>query len=133
MWAVNPFPRAVINELAESKIIRVRSGSEHRYTGIWMVVMERRVFARSWYDKQSGWFRAFLSQPVGSIQLSRREIAVRGRKVRSQRLIDAVTKAYAEKYTTKASLQYVRGFASPKRSVNTLEFIPHKTNPTKAI
>ncbi len=102
----------------------VRAGTEHKYTGVWVVVVEGRVFARSWSDKPTGWFRAFRKQPVGTIQIGDREIPVRGKPVRSARILDAVTLAFGEKYNTKASRKWVDGFAEPERLATTLEFIP---------
>src|SRR5262249_43519932 len=79
---------------------------------------------RSWNDKPTGWYRAFQAQPLGSIQVAGREIAVRARRLRSERLRDAVTRAYGEKYNTKASEKWVRGFAEPSRAATTLELLP---------
>ena len=84
---------------------------------------------RSWNDKPTGWYRAFRVEPRGSIQLVGREISVRARRTRSERLRDAVTRAYAEKYDTKASQKWVRGFAEPGRAVTTLE-LERLTNPS---
>jgi hypothetical protein len=58
------------------------------------------------------------------IQFGDREVRVRGKAVRSQKMRDAVTKAFAEKYNTKGSRVWVEGFAEPERVVNTLEFVP---------
>jgi hypothetical protein len=91
---------------------------------VWVVVVEGRVFVRSWNDKPTGWYRAFGVQPLGSIQLGGREIAVRARHLRGERLRDAVTRTYAEKYDTKASEKWVRGFAEPGRAANTVELVP---------
>lgn len=118
------FKKADVEALHKAKILGVRAGAEHRYTGVWVVVVEDRVFARSWNDKPTGWFRAFKEQPDGTIQAGDREIAVRGKPVRSARLRDAVTAAFAEKYNTKGSQKWVEGFAEPERLLNTLEFVP---------
>jgi hypothetical protein len=118
------FSDKVVEALRNAKILGVRSGTEHRYTGVWVVVVDDRVFVRSWYDKPTGWFRAFKNEPVGMIQVGDREIRVRGKAVRSQKVRDAVTKAFAEKYNTKGSRVWVEGFAEPERVVNTLEFVP---------
>lgn len=107
-----------------SRILGVRAGADHRYTGVWVVVVEGRVFVRSWNDKPGGWFRAFLATPEGSVQLGDEELAVRGRRTRSGRLQEAVTGAYAEKYPTKASQKWVTGFAEPQRMATTLELVP---------
>jgi hypothetical protein len=87
-------------------------------------VVEGRVFARSWSDKPTGWFRAFRKQPGGTIQVGDLEIPVRARLATGTRIRDAVTMAFAEKYKTKASRKWVEGFAEPARVLTTLEFLP---------
>ena len=119
------FANAIVEAARSAKIMGVRAGSEHKFTGVWVVVVEDRIFARSWSDKPTGWFRAFRKQPVGKIQIGEREIPVRGKPVRSARILDAVTLAFGEKYNTKASRKWVDGFAEPQRLATTLEFIPY--------
>src|SRR5262245_53857379 len=118
------FAEHVLEEVRKAKILGVRSGTEHRYTGVWVVVIDKRVFVRSWNDKPTGWYRAFKSQPAGMIQVGELEIPVRGKHVRSARTRDAVTTAIAEKYPTKGSKKWVQGFAEPERVHTTLEFVP---------
>lgn len=118
------FADDVLDTLRNAKILGVRSGSEHRYTGVWVVMIGNRVFVRSWYDKPTGWFRAFKKEPVGTIQAGKLEIPVRGKPVRSARMRDAVTVAIGEKYNTKGSKVWVDGFAEPARVLTTLEFVP---------
>lgn len=118
------FPDPLLAALKKAKILGVRSGREHRYTGVWVVVVEDRVFVRSWNDKPTGWYRAFRSEPLGSLQVGDQEVAVRARATRSERLREAVSAAYAEKYDTKASEKWVRGFAEPQRAAATLELVP---------
>src|SRR5215213_490728 len=107
------FTDAVVNALSNAKILGVRAGTEHRYTGVWVVVVDGRVFVRSWNDKPTGWFRAFRKEPSGMVQAGELEIPVRARLVRSARMLDAVTAAFGEKYNTKASRKWVEGFAEP--------------------
>jgi hypothetical protein len=123
MTAARRFPKATLEELADARILGVRAGAEHRFTGVWVVVVEGRVFVRSWSDKPTGWYRAFRAEPLGSIQLGKRGIPVRARRTRSERLLDAVTRAYAQKYDTRPSEKWVRGFAEPHRAVTTLELV----------
>src|SRR5262249_12290407 len=68
---------------------------------------------------------------LGSIQLAGKGISVRARRTRSERLRDAVTRAYAGKYTTKASEKWVRGFAEPHCAATTLEFGPALSSPVR--
>ena len=118
------FKADIVEAFHKAKIMGVRAGDEHRYTGVWVVVVDGRVFARSWNDKPTGWFQAFRKEPSGMVQVGELEIPVRGRVVRGARIRDAVTAAYGEKYPTKGSRKWVEGFADPSRVVNTIEFIP---------
>jgi hypothetical protein len=118
------FTDDIVETFRKAKIMGVRAGTEHRYTGVWVVVVDERVVARSWNDKPTGWLQAFRKDPRGTVQVDKLELRVRGKEVRSGRLRDAVTLAYGEKYPTKGSRKWVEGFADPARVVNTIEFIP---------
>ena len=118
------FANSVVEALRNAKILGVRAGTDHRYTGVWVVVVDGRVFVRSWNDKATGWFRAFRTQTTGTIQVGELEIPVRAQLVRGVRIRDAVTVAFGEKYNTKASRKWVEGFAEPARALTTLEFVP---------
>jgi hypothetical protein len=118
------FADTIVEAVQDAKILGVRAGTGHRYTGVWVVVVDGRVFVRSWNDKPTGWFRACRKQPSGMIQAGELEIPVRARLVRSARIRDAVTAAFGEKYNTKASRKWVDGFAEPARALTTFEFIP---------
>lgn len=121
---MSKFADDIVVAARNAKILGVRAGSEHRYTGVWVVVVEDRIFVRSWNDKSTGWFRAFKKEPNGTIQIGKLEILVRGKPVRSTRIRDAVTAAFGEKYNTKGSQKWVEGFAEPERVLTTLEFVP---------
>ena len=118
------FAEGVVEAFRKAKILGVRAGTEHKFTGVWVVVVDDRVFARSWYDKPTGWFQAFRKEPSGTVQVGELELKVRGRVVRSARLRNAVTLAFGEKYPTKGSRKWVEGFADASRVVTTIEFIP---------
>jgi hypothetical protein len=125
MSPMRKFSESVLATIAGSKIIGIRAGTEpHRFTGVWVVVVRRRVFVRSWNDKAHGWHRVFREERRGAIQLSAREFAIRARNTKSERLLDAIDHAYGEKYNTKASQKWVRGFASSRRRMTTTELLP---------
>jgi hypothetical protein len=88
------------------------------------VVVEGRVFGRSWTLKPGGWYRTFLEDPLGVLQVAGREVRIRAVRVRGERLRDAVEQAYAAKYPTRASQKYVRGFRTERRRETTIEFVP---------
>jgi hypothetical protein len=126
MGASRSFSKPVLAAIHDSRILGIRAGGEpHRFIGIWAVVLKGRVFVRPWNDKPHGWHRAFQKDPHGTIQIaSGREVPVRARAVRGERLIDAIDAAYGEKYTTPASRKYVIGFARPRRRRTTTELLP---------
>ena len=122
--------RAVVAAIDASSILGVRAGanSQHRFIGIWPIVIDGRVFARSWSLKPGGWYRTFLEDPRGDLQVGERTIHVRAVPVRSERLRDGVERGYAEKYPTKGSRHYVRGFRTKRRREATIEFVPRSAS-----
>lgn len=117
------FPPRVAATFAATGYLYIRSG-DHRFIAVWVVVVEGRVFVRSWNDKPGGWYRAFLRQPRGAVKVGDREVPVRAVRPRSPRLVAAATDAYARKYLTPANVKYVRGFRTPTRVATTLELVP---------
>ena len=119
------FPKEVLAAIRDGKILGIRAGSNpHRMIGIWAVVVENRVFVRSWSLKQRSWYRTFLEEPVGMIEVNSRRIPVRAVFTRSERLKTAVDRAYAEKFNTKGSLHFVEGFKEKTRRDTTTELCP---------
>lgn len=124
--AARRFPNAIVAAIDRSKILGVRAGAEsdHRFTGVWPIVIDGRVFARSWSRKALGWYRTFLEDPLGAIEVGKRHVRVRAVPVRSEAIRNAVERAYAQKYPTAGSRKYVRGFRTPGRRAATIEFRP---------
>ena len=118
--------RPIVAAADAAGIMGIRAGarSDHRFTGVWPIVVNGRLFARSWTRKARGWYRAFLEDPLGTIQVGERQIRVRAVRARGKRICDAVERAYSEKYDTAASKKYVRGFRTPRRRETTTEFVP---------
>lgn len=127
MKAKRGFPKDLVSAIRDGKILGIRAGMKpHRVIGIWAVVVENRVFVRSWSMKERSWYRTFLEEPRGIIVVDGREIPVRAVFTRSERLKDAVDQAYREKFNTPGSQHFVRGFAHKKRRNTTTELVPAK-------
>src|SRR5262245_50089915 len=105
--ARSTFPSKVLELFLASRMLRIRAGSDHRFTGIWFVMVAGRLFVRPWNDKPSGWRRGLLEDPRGAISLFDREIPIRARPCRGERLFDSIDAAYAAKYPTPASRKWV--------------------------
>jgi hypothetical protein len=118
----NGFSSDILAAFAATKYLYIRSG-DHRFILIWVVVVDGRVIVRSWNDKASGWYQAFLEEPSGDVKIDGEELPVRAVRLRSPKLNDAADHAYAAKYTTKANRKYVEGFKKARRKAATLELV----------
>jgi hypothetical protein len=119
------FPAEVVAAIDAGKRLGIRAGDRpHRFIGIWAVVVEGRVFVRSWTLKAGGWYRTFLEEPRGAMEVGDRVIAVRAVHTRSELLKAAVDRAYLAKYDSPGSIKYARGLGQAKSRATTTELVP---------
>ncbi|MGH9365958.1 MAG: DUF2255 family protein [Thermoanaerobaculia bacterium] len=125
MKAKRRFTGRILATIREDKMLRIQAGTErHRFIGIWTVVVEGRVFVRSWSMKPRSWYRTFLEEPRGAVQVAGRDIPVRAFRTRSERLRDAIDRAYLAKYNTPGSIKYARDLGRAKSRATTTELRP---------
>lgn len=119
------FPKETIESIRKEKIIGIRAGgdSTHRLIGIWAVVVEGRVFVRSWSRKPRSWWRTFLEDPHGLMTVGSQEFSIRAIQTKSERLKDLVSATYKEKYNTPGSIQYVKEMSRKKSRDTTTEVV----------
>jgi len=128
------FADAILQVLRESSGLRIQAGSgDHRFIGIWHVVVKERLFVRSWSVKETGWFRtlfpeagAVKGEPHGVIQVKKHEIVIAARQVADTKTRNAIDRAYLEKYKTPGALNYAKDLCSAKSRATTTELIPTK-------
>jgi|SRR5687768_15603060 len=120
------FSGEMLAAIHKEKILGLRAGQEstHRVIGVWAVVVEGRVFVRSWSMKPRSWWRTFLVDPYGSMFVGEREIPIRAVHTRSERLKDLVSMTYKEKYHTPGSVQFVKDMSRKKSRDTTTELVP---------
>jgi hypothetical protein len=119
------FPKTVVDAVRACQVLGIKAGRQpHRVIGIWAVVVGGRVFVRSWSLKPRSWYRTFLVDPRGQMHVQGHAIPVRAVHTRSERLKDAVSRAYLEKYRTPASLKYARDLGRSKSRAATVELVP---------
>jgi hypothetical protein len=125
VMAKRRFSDDILATLRPSKGLRIRAGNgTHRFIGIWVVVVNNRVFVRSWSLKLGGWYRTFLGERRRRVQIANREFLVRAVRTRSERVKDAVDRAYLEKYTTPGESQYARDLVRAHSRDATIELVP---------
>ena len=119
------FSDDILAVLRKSKGLRIQAGTgQHRFIGIWVVVVKDRVFIRSWSVKPNGWYRTFLNEPRGTIHVENCNIAVRAIPIKSEHLRDAVDRAYLDKYNTPGGLKYAKDLGQAKSRASTIELVP---------
>ena|SRR5258708_3305671 len=119
------FPADIVAKLREGKGLRICAGTgDHRFIGIWVVVVKDRVFVRSWSVKPDGWYATFIAQPHGAIRVADRDLPVETVRTRDKRILDAIDRAYLEKYNTPGAIKYAQDLGSPQSRAATLELRP---------
>jgi hypothetical protein len=122
------FSKEILETIQKDKIIGLRAGTKsHRFIGLWAVVVEGRVFVRSWSFSRDGWHQTLLKEPVGEIQVGVKKtpivLKVRAVQTRSERLKDAVSVAYKVQYPTPGSAKYVKDLCGKKSKGTTTELV----------
>ena len=121
------FNNKFLDDIKQRAICSVRAGKEReKFTGIWMVVVNDRVFARSYYLSELSWFTTFLKDGFGSIKCGNTIVEVQGIKPKDLvNIKDNIHEAYQSKYGLKAyNKKWIEGFIQPDRVERTMEFVP---------
>lgn len=119
------FKHPTLEAIRDGKILGIRAGTKpHRVIGIWAVVVEGRVFVRSWTVKPDGWYRALCEKPQGVIEVAKQRLRFRAVFTRSERLRKAVDRAYVAKFRTPWAAKLARAFKTEKRRATTTELRP---------
>ena len=128
IWAAfmkkKKFDSELLTKLDKRARLEIRAGSTHRFIPIWSVVVQGRVFVRSWSLKPRSWYRTFLEEPQGAIRVDDQEIPVRAVHTRSEALKDRIDKAYLQKYNSPGSIKYARDLGRKKSRDATIELLP---------
>src|SRR5689334_12290043 len=107
MRSKNQFTDEIVARIQKEKIIGVRAGADsaHKIIGIWAVVVEGRVFVRSYSMKPRSWWRTFLEDPQGIMTVGEQELRIKAVQTRSERIKDLVSEAYQQKYNRPGDIQ----------------------------
>jgi len=125
MKSKSSFSKTILEGIQKEKIIGIRAGSDsaHKIIGIWAVVVEGRVFVRSYSLKPRSWWRTFLEDPEGIMTVGEKELPIKALAVRSERIKDLVSDAYQEKYNRPGDIQYVKDMSKKKSRETTTELV----------
>jgi hypothetical protein len=95
------FSTDIVSIIDRERMLAIKAGTgDHRFIGIWAVVVKGRVFVRSWSIKPRSWYRTFREEPRGTIIVDGHEIATPG------------------------SIKYARDLGRAKSRATTTELVP---------
>ena len=110
--------------IRDARRVAIRAGkAPHRFTSLWAVVVDERVFVRSWSVKPRSWYRTLLVEPRGVLLVGERELPFRAVHTRSVALRGAVDRAYVIKYDHPGDIAYVKDMTGAKSRATTTEIV----------
>jgi len=124
MTKARRLPAAGVSAIRDAKMLAIRAGTQHRFIWIWAVVVDGRVFVRSWSLSPRSWYRTFLHDPAGAIQIGTKTLPIRAVHTRSESLKDKISEAYLSKYNTPGSVRYARDLGRKRSRDATVELTP---------
>ncbi len=88
-----------LRNVEEIRIATTAPGAKkkHRAT-IWVIVVDDDVFIRSFTGPKGKWYRNVLANPEADVEFDGKAIHVRAIPVKDRATIEAVSRAYLEKY-----------------------------------
>lgn len=118
----------LVAQVQDRKRIAIRAGSKpHRFIPLWAVVVEGRVFVRSWSLRPGSWHEVLLAEPVGTVRVGEREVRFRAVRTRGERTRSAVDRAYLKKYGGPTEIAYARDMTRARSRATTTELVLHLT------
>ena len=118
------FPQDIYNDLKNNTLTEIKGGtSHHTFSPVWIVEVDQRLFARSWWQSEHSWFTEILKYGVGQMKIDATIFAVRGEKLDKNDPIHLkINEAYLKKYTKKEDVMYAEGMTKPEYAEYTMEF-----------
>ncbi|RMA65793.1 DUF2255 family protein [Ulvibacter antarcticus] len=118
------FPNSFYSHLKVNNYTGIIGGREREtFLEIWVVAVNKRVFARSWDKSERSWFTAFLNSGIGKLQYGDEVIEVEGKKLKkTDSFHQKINEAYVKRYTEKENIYYAQGISQPEYADFTIEF-----------
>lgn len=115
----------LIQYLNENTLIEIKAGIDReKFTKIWMVNVEDRIFSRSWNKSEKSWCTESKKQGVGQIKFGNNIVHVKARKVdKNDEINQEINKAYLKKYIQPENIEYAIGITQAEYGDYTMEFI----------
>ncbi|MEG0926829.1 DUF2255 family protein [Chryseobacterium sp.] len=91
---------------------------------MWMVVVQNRIFARSWGLAERSWYNTFLKDQNGQIQCGNIILNIKAViPIDNNELTKEINQSYLTKYNIGRNSKYAKGIVQEKHVERTMEFI----------
>lgn len=120
----NNFPADFYEHLKTHTLTGIKAGAERTtFLNIWMVCVDKRIFARSWGKSERSWFTTLLKENKGQIKYGDKIITIAATPCKDSFLNKKIDQAYLAKYTSPENIPYAVGITQPEYADYTMEFI----------
>ena len=115
----------VLNYIKTNNLIGIKAGLQRQtFLDIWMVIVNNRIFARSWGLSDKSWYNSFLQDSTGQLKCGDTIFNIKAIvPANKNNLTSEINNAYLKKYNTGHNIPYAKGIIEPKHVEKTLEFI----------
>ncbi|WP_312557958.1 DUF2255 family protein [Empedobacter brevis] len=115
----------VKNYISTHNLIGLKAGlSRENFLDIWMVIVENRIFARSWGFAEKSWYNTFLVENEGELRCGDLIVKIKAQIPNDLNQISAeINKAYLDKYNYGDNSVYAKGIIGQEHVDKTMEFI----------
>ncbi|WP_160140069.1 DUF2255 family protein [Chryseobacterium sp. c4a] len=113
-----------LDYIKTNNLIGIKAGSERPgFLEIWMVIVQNRIFARSWGLAERSWYNTFLEYPTGQIQCGNTTYNIKAVIPEDlDQLTEEINQAYLTKYNFGQNSKYAIGIIEDKHIERTMEF-----------
>ncbi|WP_454045830.1 DUF2255 family protein [Chryseobacterium sp. Marseille-Q8038] len=114
-----------LDYIQNNTIIGIKAGNQRpEFLEIWMVVVQNRIFARSWGLARRSWYNTFLENSAGEILCGETTYAIKALVPEDiSDLTEEINQAYLTKYNSDHNSPYSQGIVQDKHIARTMEFI----------
>ncbi|MBG9378535.1 DUF2255 family protein [Panacibacter sp. DH6] len=116
---------AALAYINNNSLAGIKAGSDrHDFLDIWMVVVDDRIFARSWGFAERSWYNTFLKDPAGQIKCGDTVFSIRASVPTDNDLLTPkINSAYLAKYHAASNLTYTSAIITGRHIEKTMEFV----------
>ncbi|AZA54852.1 DUF2255 family protein [Chryseobacterium sp. G0201] len=114
-----------LDYIKTNNLIGIKAGANRcTFLEIWMVVVNDRIFARSWGLAEKSWYNRFLQDSKGQIQCGNFVFNINAIiPMDNDELTEVINNEYLTKYNSGHNIDYAKGIIQTKHIEKTMEFI----------